>query len=92
MILPFLGPSNLRDTAAIPVDWVIDPTSYIDHVATKNTARVMSLLNVRVNIMPLEKSITGDKYVFLREAYLQRRNFLVNNGVVEDSFGEEGAE
>jgi phospholipid-binding lipoprotein MlaA len=42
--------------------------------------------------MPLEKSITGDKYVFLREAYLQRRNFLVNNGVVEDSFGEEGAE
>ena len=92
MILPLLGPSNLRDTTAIPVDWSTDPTTYIDHIATKNTARAASLLNVRANIMPLEKSLTGDKYVFLREAYLQRRNFLVNNGVVEDSFGEEGAE
>ena len=92
MILPLLGPSNLRDTTAIPVDWYTDPTTYIDHIATKNTARAASLLNARANIMPLEKSLTGDKYVFLREAYLQRRNFLVNNGVVEDSFGEEGAE
>ncbi len=89
MILPFLGPSNLRDTTALPVDWYTDPKTYIDHIPTKNTVRAASLLNTRANIMPLEKSLTGDKYVFLREAYLQRRNFLVNNGVVEDSFGEE---
>ncbi len=89
MILPFLGPSNLRDTTALPVDWYTDPKTYIDHISTKNTVRAASLLNTRANIMPLEKSLTGDKYVFLREVYLQRRNFLVNNGVVEDSFGEE---
>lgn len=89
MILPFLGPSNLRDTAAMPVDWYTDPKTYIDHIPTKNTVRAASLLNTRANIIPLEKSLTGDKYVFLRDAYLQRRNFLVNNGVVEDSFGEE---
>jgi phospholipid-binding lipoprotein MlaA len=89
VILPFLGPSNLRDTTAIPVDWYTDPKTYIDHIATKNTVRAASLLNIRANILPLEKSLTGDKYVFIREAYLQRRNFLINNGVVEDSFGEE---
>jgi len=92
IVLPFLGPSNLRDATAIPVDWYTDPKSYIDHVRTKNTVRAASLLNTRANIIPLEKSLTGDKYVFLREAYLQRRNFLVNNGVVEDSFGEESDE
>lgn len=89
MVLPFLGPSNLRDTTAIPVDWYTDPKTYIDHIPTKNTVRAVSLLNTRANLMPLEKSLTGDKYVFLREAYLQRRNFLVNNGEVEDSFGED---
>ena len=92
MILPFLGPSNLRDTTAMPMDWYTDPMTYIDYIPTKNTVRAASLLNTRANIMPLEKSLTGDKYVFLREAYLQRRNFLVNNGVVEDSFGEEEEE
>lgn len=92
MVLPFLGPSNVRDTTAIPVDWYTDPTSYIDHIATKNTVKAASLLNKRANIIPLEKSLTGDKYVFIREAYLQRRNFVVNNGVVEDSFGLDDEE
>jgi len=29
----------------------------------------------------------GDRYLFIREAYVQRRNFLVKDGVVEDEFG-----
>lgn len=89
LVLPLLGPSNLRDTAALPVDWYTDPKSYIEHVPTKNTARAVAIVNTRANLMPLEKTVTGDKYVFFRDAYLQRRNFLVNNGVVEDSFGED---
>ena len=89
IVLPLLGPSNLRDTTAVPVDWYTDPKTYIEHIPTKNTVRAVSILNARANLMPLEKSITGDKYVFFREAYLQHRNFLVNNGKVEDNFGEE---
>lgn len=89
MVLPLLGPSNLRDTAAVPVDWYTDPKTYIDHIPTKNTVRAASILNTRANLMPLEKGITGDKYVFFREAYLQHRNFVIKNGKVEDSFGED---
>lgn len=89
MVLPLMGPSTLRDTGGAPVDWLSDPKTYIDHIPTKNTVRTVSLLNTRANLMPLEKSISGDKYVFFREAYLQRRNFLINNGQVEDSFGAE---
>lgn len=89
VVLPFLGSSTLRDTASLPVDWFTDPKSYIDHVPTSNTVRATSLINTRANFLELEKSLTGDKYVFVREAYLQHRNFSINNGVVEDSFGEE---
>jgi len=89
MVLPLLGPSSLRDTTAVPVDWYTDPKTYIDHIPTKNTVRGISVVNTRANLMPLEKSVSGDKYVFFREAYLQHRNFLINNGKVEDSFGED---
>lgn len=88
-ILPFMGPSTLRDTAAMPIDWVTDPKYYIDHIPTKNTARAVSIINTRANLIPLEKSLTGDKYLFMRDAYLQRRDFLIKNGEVEDSFGSE---
>lgn len=89
VVLPLLGPSNLRDTSAVPVDWYTDPKTYIEDIPTKNTMRTFSIVNTRASLMPLEKGISGDKYVFFREAYLQRRNFLINNGKVEDSFGED---
>jgi phospholipid-binding lipoprotein MlaA len=89
VVLPLLGPSTLRDTAAVPVDWYTDPKYYIEDVATKNALRATAAVNARANLMPLEKSISGDKYIFFREAYLQHRNFLVNNGNVEDTFGED---
>jgi phospholipid-binding lipoprotein MlaA len=47
----------------------------------------MSLLNTRANLLGLEAHLTGDHYTFIRDAYLQRRNFLINNGEVEDEFG-----
>jgi phospholipid-binding lipoprotein MlaA len=93
VVLPFLGPSNIRDTTALPIDWVTDPKYYIEYVPTRNTTRAVSYLDTRASYLPLEKAATGDKYVFYRDAYLQRRNFLVNDGVVEDSFGaDEGDE
>ena len=87
VVLPFLGASTLRDTTALPVEWYTDPKAYIDHVPTSNTTRATSLIDLRASFLPLEKMITGDKYTFIRDVYLQRRNFLINDGVVEDGFG-----
>ena len=89
VVLPILGSSTLRDSVALPVDWYTDPKAYIDHVPTSNTVRGVSILNTRAGYLPLEKNITGDKYIFIRDVYLQRRNYLINDGVVEDSFGFE---
>lgn len=91
VVLPLLGPSTLRDSLATPVDWYTDPKTYIDHVPTRNTVRGTSVLNTRANLFPVEKSITGDKYIFMRDAYLQNRDFLIKNGEVEDSFGSDAS-
>jgi phospholipid-binding lipoprotein MlaA len=89
LVLPFLGPSTLRDGLALPVDWYSDPRAYIDHVPTKNTVLGLTILDMRSGALELERHLTGDHYTFVRDAYLQRRHFLINNGEVEDSFGED---
>ena len=89
LVLPLLGPSTVRDGFGRPVDWYTDPTNYIDHVPTDNTVKGVSLLNTRAQLLPLEKNITGDKYIFIRDVYLQRRDYLINNGKIEDDFGTE---
>ena len=89
LVLPFIGPSNVRDGIGRPVDWYLDPTTYIEHVPTVNTVKGVSILSTRANLISLEENITGDKYTFLRDVYLQRRAYLIKNGEVEDGFGAE---
>ncbi|HWV15187.1 MAG TPA: VacJ family lipoprotein [Cellvibrio sp.] len=89
VVLPFIGPSTLRDSVALPVDWYTDPKAYIDYVPTANTVRGVSIINTRASYLQLEKTVSGDKYLFIRDIYLQRRNYLVNDGEVEDSFGAD---
>lgn len=89
LVLPLLGPSTLRDGFGKPVDWYTNPTTYIDHVRTENTVMAFSLMDTRASFLDLEKNISGDRYVFIRDVYLQRRSFLIDNGEVEDNFGTE---
>jgi len=87
LVLPLLGPRTLRDAAAFPVDWVSDPLSYIDHTRTAYEVRALGVIDTRSALMALEQDIGSDKYTLLRDAYLQRREYLIMDGEVEDTFG-----
>jgi phospholipid-binding lipoprotein MlaA len=87
LVLPFLGPSTLRDTVALPVDWATDPLLYIDHTRTRYSAVALYQVDRRSQLMELEEHVIGDRYVFIRDAYLQRREYLIHDGEVEDDFG-----
>lgn len=89
LVLPLLGPSTLRDGFGKPVDFYTHPTAYIDHVPTENTVRALSLVDTRAGLLELERNISGDRYIFVRDVYLQRRQFLITNGEVVDDFGTE---
>lgn len=80
LVLPFLGPSTVRDTAGMPVDWYTDPVTYIDDDVTRWSVRFIDLVQTRASLLNQEKLIQGDRYSFIRDAYLQRREFLINDG------------
>jgi ABC-type transporter lipoprotein component MlaA len=44
------------------------------------------VIDARASLLSAEKLITGDKYVFIRNAYLQNREFRIKDGEIEDDF------
>lgn len=93
VVLPLLGPSTLRDTIATPLDMRAHPWSYKDPVAVRTSGFVASAIDQRA--MALEattflEAAALDRYVFVRDAYLQRRKSKVRDGETETvSYDEE---
>jgi phospholipid-binding lipoprotein MlaA len=88
VVLPFLGPSTVRDTGALAGDWGTDLLSHIDNVETRNGLRALEILDLRASFLAADELMIGDRYVFLRDAYLQSRDYEISNGEVElDEFG-----
>jgi len=89
VVLPFLGPSTLRDAPSLLLDSVFNPIGEVDHVPTRNQLYGARVVSVRADLLEAEKLVKGDKYTFVKDVYLQRRQFLVNDGDVEDDFGDD---
>jgi phospholipid-binding lipoprotein MlaA len=86
LVLPLLGPSTVRDAFGKIPDTFVEPYRYVSDVPVRNSARALDVVDTRANLLKAEKLITGDKYVFIRNAYLQNREFNVQDGEVEDDF------
>ena len=83
LVLPLLGPSTLRDTAALPVDFQGNLVSQIDDVPVRNTLTATRIVNARANLLKQEGLMEGaalDKYTLMRDVYLQYRRNLVYDG------------
>lgn len=92
LVVPLLGPRTLRDAGTGVVEGFADPLTAIDHVRTRNQIIGLRVIDLRASLLAADELVTGDRYTFLRDAYLQRREFLVNDGVVEDDFGSDDFE
>ena len=86
VMLPFFGPSTLRDAPSKYVDGYTEPYRYMHDIPARNMAIGMDVIDTRASLLSTEKLISGDKYVFIRNAYLQNREFKVKDGQVEDDF------
>lgn len=76
VVLPFFGPSTLRDTAALPIDRRGDPVRDLNHAGERNTLYVLRAVDVRSNLLRASEVLEGaalDRYSFIRDSYLQRR-------------------
>lgn len=83
LVLPLLGPSTLRDTAALPVDRYGDGVSAIQDIAWRNSFYALRVVDGRANLLRVSQMLDDaalDKYSFTRDAFLQRRLSEVYDG------------
>lgn len=92
LVLPLLGPSSLRDAVALPVDMAGDLVSQVAHIPTRNSAKVIRIIDNRSEFLragDMLDEIALDKYSFIRDAYLQRRrNAIYDGNPPEERFDE----
>ena len=76
-VLPFLGPSTVRDTLALPVDLRGNPLREVSPVSTRNSLYALRIVDTRANLLRAESVLDDaalDKYSFTRDVYMQLRS------------------
>ncbi len=101
VVWPFLGPSTVRDTVGIPVDWATYPPTYYFWGEGDKTGYAIGLaaldaVNTRAKLLSTDAMLQTalDPYVAVREAYLQNRENQVWDGnppltLMNDEFEDE---
>lgn len=83
LVLPLLGPSTVRDTAGMTVDYQIGVIAQSDDVRVRNSLWALRLVNTRANLLTATKvrdTAALDTYLFTREAYRQLRWNRIHDG------------
>ncbi|MDH4216200.1 MAG: VacJ family lipoprotein [Gallionella sp.] len=83
LVLPFLGPSSMRDAPGLYVDTLTAVEGQIDNIRTRNQYYAASFVHKRADLLDGEKVLDEaaiDRYAFIRDAYLQHRKSKVYDG------------
>lgn len=84
IVFPILGPSTVRDGIGFfAIEAYLDPNFYIKNVPLRNSIVGVRIVNARAELLPTDDLISGaalDKYRFIRDGYLQRRQNLIYDG------------
>ncbi len=86
VVWPLFGPSSVRDSLALPVDWQASPARVFDDGKKKVAITTLNIVNTRANFLRAGEMLEGialDKYTFYRDAYLQRRGSFDDDDEVE---------
>jgi phospholipid-binding lipoprotein MlaA len=97
MVLPFLGASTPRDTVGLVADALFNPLTYVSFFggfaanAATAAATAVDVTDTRSDLMSSEKILNEasvDRYDFVKNAYKQRRNYLIHDGNPPDDSGD----
>lgn len=83
LMLPILGPSTLRDTAGLPLDFAADPWSYKEPTRYRNAGVVLRVVDQRAVLLDASNLLEDaalDRYEFIRDGFFQRRESQVRDG------------
>ena len=88
LVLPFLGPSSFRDVPGTIVDYEMSPVEQLHH-EERQVLRIIDIVDTRAKLLRATKILdtaAKDKYIFIRESYLQKRESLIRDGENEEEF------
>lgn len=88
LVLPFFGPSSVRDGIGRGGDWFLEPVTYLEDDTARWSLRALDVVDTRAGLLDAEELIAGDRYVFLRNLYMKRRQFLLEGGPGELDFDD----
>jgi len=93
LVLPFIGPASVRDTAGLAVDWTFfDPIFNRQTLQQSLVTLSIKYIDVRAGLLKASNILDDtipDKYAFMRDARKLRREFLIYDGNPPDDFTEE---
>ncbi len=96
LVLPFLGPSNVRDTAGLAVDRLTSPSQLPPTDTGQYSVLALEIVSLRANLLGASRlldDVALDRYSFLRDAYLASRLDAVYDGAPPmETFTDEGAD
>jgi phospholipid-binding lipoprotein MlaA len=87
LMVPFIGPATIRDlssegVASYSVGSFLSPTTYMIREHNNYVPLIIDLISLRASLLPYDKDIeaAADPYAFVRDAFLQNREFEIYNG------------
>ncbi len=91
VVLPFWGPSTLRDAPASLVSTLLYPINFLKPARDQWGPDALMVVDDRAQLLPLQATLdsSGDPYSLLREVYLQRRDTEIRGPSAQDPFTDD---
>lgn len=82
LVLPFIGPSSVRDGFGGGVDGYLSANSYYVRTESEYRPQILELIDLRAQLLQIEGFVADayDPYIFMRDAYRQRRIHAIHDG------------
>ena len=90
LVIPFFGPSSARDGFSLAPDYYLRP-DLVRFEDNKSDLALngLSVVNLRAGLLSISDLSGNDQYSFYRDAYLQRREYEINDGKIDDSIFDD---
>jgi phospholipid-binding lipoprotein MlaA len=84
LMLPFRGPADTGHALGMVLDAFTNPLMLVSPRRDQGAAVAVNVIDIRAGLLSSESLVSGDRYLFFRDAYQQRREYLIVDGQVED--------
>ena len=90
VVIPFFGPSSIRDGISLAPNYYLRPDLIrLEDSKSDLALNGLSLVNLRAGLLGISDLSGNDQYSFYRDAYLQRREYEIRDGELEESLFDD---